>query len=63
MLKETALLINKKKGVEIVKTDDSSRISVTIGNTTLKPQGHPTSVRFEKQTAHVYLIMDTSGSL
>ena len=56
-------MFNKKKGVEIVKTDDSSRISVTIGNTTLKPQGHPTSVRFEKQMAHVYLVIDTSGSM
>jgi len=56
-------LTNSKKGVELVKTDDSSRISVTIGNTTIKPQGHPTSVRFEKQTASVYLVVDTSGSM
>ena len=63
ILKETIFLLNKKRGVEIVKTDDSSRISVTIGKTALKPQGHPTSVRFEKQTANVYLVMDTSGSM
>jgi len=56
-------LSNYKKGVELVKTDELSRISVAIGNKTLKPQGHPTSVRFEKQTAHVYLVIDTSGSM
>jgi Mg-chelatase subunit ChlD len=52
-----------KKGIELVKVDSPSRISVTIGNTTIKPQGHPASVRFEKQMAYVYLVIDTSGSM
>ena len=55
--------MDDKKGVELIKPDQSSGISVTIGNTTLKPQGHPISVRFEKQTAYVYLVIDTSGSM
>ena len=52
-----------KKGIEIIKSDSHSEISITIGNTTLKPQGRPVSVRFEKQMAHVYLLIDTSGSM
>src|SRR4030042_6762207 len=52
-----------KKGVELVRTEQSSGISVTIGSTKLKPQGHPISVRFEKQIAYVYLVIDTSGSM
>jgi Mg-chelatase subunit ChlD len=53
-----------KKGIELVKKSDSpSKVSITIGNTTLKPQGHPVTVRFEKQTAYVYLMIDTSGSM
>lgn len=55
--------MDNKKGIELIKTDQSSEISVTIGNTALKPQGHPISVRFEKQTAYVYLVIDTSGSM
>lgn len=52
-----------KKGIELIRTEQSSGISVTIGNTKLKPQGHPISVRFEKQVAYVYLVIDTSGSM
>lgn len=55
--------MDDKKGVELVRTEQSSGISVTIGNTKLKPQGHPISVRFEKQIAYVYLVIDTSGSM
>lgn len=55
--------MSDKKGVELVRTEQSSGISVTIGNTKLKPQGHPISVRFEKQIAYVYLVIDTSGSM
>jgi len=52
-----------KTGIELVRTEQSSGISVTIGATKLKTQGHPTSVRFEKQIAYVYLVIDTSGSM
>ena len=55
--------MDDKKGIELVKTDKSSGISVTIGKTTLKPQGHPTSISFEKQMAYVYLLIDNSGSM
>lgn len=53
------------KGLELVKHDPSTGISVTIGNTTIHPQGHPSIIRFEseKQTAYVYLVIDTSGSM
>ena len=56
----------KKKGVELTKSGPSSGISITIGNTVLKPEGHPVIVSFERQekpTAHVYLVIDTSGSM
>jgi Mg-chelatase subunit ChlD len=56
-------LMSEKKGVELVRAEHSSGISVTIGDTKLKPQGHPVSVRFEKQIAYVYLVIDTSGSM
>jgi molecular chaperone DnaK len=52
-----------KKGIELIKSNTPSEVSITIGDTTLKPQGHPVTVRFEKQTAHVYLVIDTSGSM
>jgi Mg-chelatase subunit ChlD len=55
--------VSDKKGVELVRTEQSSGISVAIGKTELKPQGHPISVRFEKQVAYVYLVIDTSGSM
>jgi Mg-chelatase subunit ChlD len=55
--------MDKNKGIELIKANSSSEVSVTIGNTTLKPQGHPVSVRFEKQIAYVYLVVDTSGSM
>ena len=55
--------MNGKRGIELAKSDQSPGVSVVIGNTALKPQGRPTSVRFERQTAHVYLVIDTSGSM
>jgi Mg-chelatase subunit ChlD len=55
--------MNGKKGIELAKSDQSPGVSVVIGNTALKPQGCPTSVRFEKQMAYVYLVIDTSGSM
>ena len=39
----------KKKGVELTKSGPSSGISITIGNTVLKPEGHPIIVSFERQ--------------
>jgi Mg-chelatase subunit ChlD len=56
-------LMSEKKGVELVRAEHSSEISVTIGDTKLRPQGHPVRIRFEKQTAYVYLVIDTSGSM
>jgi len=56
-------LMSEKKGVELVRTEHSSGISVAIGDTKLEPQGHPVSIRFEKRTAYVYLVIDTSGSM
>jgi Mg-chelatase subunit ChlD len=53
----------EKKGVELTKTDSSPGISITIGNTAINSQGHPISVRFEKEMAYVYLVIDTSGSM
>lgn len=55
--------MDDKKGIELIKTEKSPEISVTIGKTTLKPQGHPINVRFEKRAAYVYLVIDTSGSM
>lgn len=55
--------MNGKKGIELAKSDQSSGVSVVIGDTALKPQGRPASVRFERQAAHVYLVIDTSGSM
>jgi len=52
-----------RRGIELAKSDRSSGVSIVIGDTTLKPQGRPTSVRFEKQVACVYLVVDTSGSM
>jgi Mg-chelatase subunit ChlD len=52
-----------KRGIELAKSARSPGVSVVIGDTALKPQGRPTSVRFEKQTACVYLVIDTSGSM
>ena len=54
--------MDNKKGIELVKHDEPG-ISLTIGKTTLKPQGGPVSLRLEKQASHVYLIIDTSGSM
>lgn len=56
----------QKKGVELTKSDTSSGISITIGNTIIKHEGHPAIVSFkgsDKQTARVYLLVDTSGSM
>lgn len=55
--------MSDKKGIQLIKTEQSSGISLEIGHTTIKSQGHPISVRFEKQTAYVYLVIDTSGSM
>jgi molecular chaperone DnaK len=52
-----------KKGTEITRTESSSGVSIVIGGTTYKPQGHPIAMKFEKETAHVYLLIDTSGSM
>jgi Mg-chelatase subunit ChlD len=52
-----------KKGIELTKSDRPTGVSVVIGDTVLKSQGRPTSVRFGRQTAHVYLVIDTSGSM
>jgi len=52
-----------KKGIELVNTNNSSGISINVGKTKLSAQGHPVSVRFEKQMAYVYLVIDTSGSM
>jgi Mg-chelatase subunit ChlD len=54
--------MENKKGIELVKQEDSG-ISLTIGKTTLKPGGGPVSLRLEKQASHVFLIIDTSGSM
>jgi len=51
------------KGIQIVRPNSPSEVSVTIGNTRINPQGHPVTVRFEKQKANVYLVIDTSGSM
>jgi Mg-chelatase subunit ChlD len=55
--------MNDKKGIELVNANSNSKVSIVIGNTNIKPQGHPVSVKFEKQAAHVYLLVDTSGSM
>jgi Mg-chelatase subunit ChlD len=55
--------MNDKKGIELVNANSNSKVSIVIGNTNIKPQGHPVSVKFEKQVAHVYLLIDTSGSM
>ena len=52
-----------KKGVELTKSEQTPTISIAIGDTKLRPQGRPTSVRFERQRAYVYLVIDTSGSM
>lgn len=52
-----------KKGIELVNTNNSSGISITVGTTKLSAQGNPVNVRFEKQMANVYLVIDTSGSM
>ena len=52
-----------KKGVELTKSEQTPAISIAIGDTKLRPQGRPTSVRFERQRAYVYLVIDTSGSM
>lgn len=56
-------MADEKKGIELVPSGSGSQVSVTIGNTTLKSQGYPVAVRFEKQMAYVYLMIDTSGSM
>ncbi len=55
--------MSAKKGTEITKRDSASGVSIVIGNTTYQPKGQPVAMRFEKETAHVYLLIDTSGSM
>jgi Mg-chelatase subunit ChlD len=55
--------MDKQKGIELIKPDKSSGVSIVIGDTALRNQGHPVSVRFEKQKAYVYVVIDTSGSM
>jgi molecular chaperone DnaK len=52
-----------KKGTELSTSNSPTQVSITIGNTTLNQPGRPVAVNFEKQTAHVYLMIDTSGSM
>jgi Mg-chelatase subunit ChlD len=52
-----------KKGIELYTAGGDSGVSVTIGKTTLKPQGHPIRIRLKSQSAHVYLVIDASGSM
>ncbi len=52
-----------KKGIEIFNKDTAKGVSVTIGNTRVETQGQPVSIRFEKQMAYVYLVVDCSGSM
>jgi Mg-chelatase subunit ChlD len=52
-----------KKGIEIFNKDAPKGISITIGNTKVDTQGKPISIRFEKQMAYVYLLIDCSGSM
>ena len=55
--------MNEKKGIELTRTDKPKEVSVTIGSTSFKPNGQPSSVRFEQDLAYVYLVIDTSGSM
>ena len=52
-----------KKGIELFKTGSNPGISVSIGKTTIKPQGSPIHIRFKGHAAKVYLVVDTSGSM
>ena len=53
----------EKRGIEIYRKDAVKGISVTIGNTSVNTQGQPVKIRFEKQMAYVYLVLDCSGSM
>jgi Mg-chelatase subunit ChlD len=53
----------EKKGIELVNTGTPGQVSITIGNTTMKHNGQPTGVRFEHDSAYVYLAIDTSASM
>jgi Mg-chelatase subunit ChlD len=52
-----------KKGIEIYTKDTPKGVSITIGTTKVETQGQPVSIRFEKQQAYVYLVVDCSGSM
>jgi Mg-chelatase subunit ChlD len=52
-----------KKGIEIYNKDTPKGVSITIGTTKVETQGQPVSIRFEKQQAYVYLVIDCSGSM
>ncbi len=55
--------MTEKKGIELSKTGQPTEVSVNIGNTSFKPRGRPSSVRFEQDAAYVYLVIDTSRSM
>jgi Mg-chelatase subunit ChlD len=55
--------MDDKKGIELVRSGSDPGISITIGSTPIKSQGRPVTVRFEKQMAHVYIVIDTSASM
>jgi Mg-chelatase subunit ChlD len=52
-----------KKGIELFRKDTPKQVSITIGTTRVNTQGKPVQVRFEKQMARVFLVVDCSGSM
>lgn len=53
----------EKRGIELFKKDTPKQVSITIGSTRVEAKGKPVTVRFEKQMAYVFLVVDCSGSM
>ncbi|MBN1370242.1 MAG: VWA domain-containing protein [Dehalococcoidaceae bacterium] len=52
-----------KRGIELTTGQKPSQVSITIGSATVNPESHPANTDLRSQKAHVYLVMDTSGSM
>lgn len=51
------------RGIEIVKQQGQSSLSITVGGESVSTQGKPFDIQLNKQQAYVYLMIDCSNSM
>jgi len=51
------------RGIEIVRQQGQTGLSITVGGESVSSQGKPIDIKLSKQPSHVYLAIDCSNSM